>query len=294
MKKTRQVCALQDSFTDEETGLCCVYEISVRHRRVSSESDGHVTAEVLFMAHAARPVKEPAMEKKGAGGGGSGGGGASESAAILTVVSQVDARSRSRWLTKAFSAEDCQLGGLDVLKELMTGEAVETFEIRQEEATGKLAAANRAASKSSSAAAASASAAAARSAARSVSLADFELLAVLGRGGFGKVMQVRHKATGGVYAMKIFKKTELRKRRQVERTKTEREILSAVNHPFIVRLSFAFQTAAKLYMVMDFVQGGDFFTFMRKFGKLKEHWVRLYISEIAMALQHLHEELDVV
>jgi len=48
-----------------------------------------------------------------------------------------------------------------------------------------------------------------------VSLADFELMTVLGRGGFGKVMQVRHKATGKVYAMKIFKKNELRKRRQV-------------------------------------------------------------------------------
>ena len=107
------------------------------------------------------------------------------------------------------------------------------------------------------------------------------------------MMQVRHKATGNVYAMKIFKKRELRKRKQVERTKTEREILSAVNHPFIVRLSYAFQTAAKLYMVMDFVQGGDFFTFMRKFRKLKEPWVQLYISEIAMALQHLHE-IDVV
>ena len=171
----------------------------------------------------------------------------------------------------------------------MTGDAVETFEIRQEEATGKLAAANRAASK----------------------FVRRRGVGVGGRGaerrgacpsrtsscwwcsgaGFGKVMQVRHKATGGVYAMKIFKKTELRKRRQVERTKTSAR-LSAVNHPFIVRLSFA-QTAAKLYMVMDFVQAATSSPSCASSAS-HEHRVRLYISEIAMALQHLHEELDVV
>ena len=75
----------------------------------------------------------------------------------------------------------------------------------------------------------------------------------------------------------------------MERTKTERDILSVVKHPFIVQLSFAFQNTNKLYMVMDFVQGGDFFTFMRKFGRLRESWVQLYVTEIAMALQvHVH------
>ena len=87
-----------------------------------------------------------------------------------------------------------------------------------------------------------------------VTLDDFELLAVLGRGGFGKVMQVRHRPTGVVYAMKILKKSELRRRRQVERTQTERTILANVRHPFIVCLHYAFQNAQKLYMVMDFVQ----------------------------------------
>lgn len=126
-----------------------------------------------------------------------------------------------------------------------------------------------------------------------VSLDDFELLAVLGRGGFGKVMQVRHKPSGEVYAMKILKKSELRRRRQVERTQTERTILANVRHPFIVCLHYAFQNAQKLYMVMDFVQGGDFFTLMRKFKRIPEDWVRIYVIEVAMALQHLHD-MDVV
>lgn len=123
----------------------------------------------------------------------------------------------------------------------------------------------------------------------SVTLDDFELLAVLGRGGFGKVMQVRHNETGNVFAMKILKKSELQRRRQVERTKTERTILAAIQHPFIVRLHYAFQNNQKLYMVMDFVQGGDFFTLMRKYRRLPEDWVRIYVCEVAMALQHLHE-----
>ena len=98
-------------------------------------------------------------------------------------------------------------------------------------------------------------------------------------------MQVRHKPTEAIYAMKILKKSELRRRRQVERTQTERTILANVRHPFIVCLHFAFQNAQKLYMVMDFVQGGDFFTLMRKFKRLPEDWVRLYVIEVAMALQ---------
>jgi serine/threonine protein kinase len=252
----RQVCALQDSFMDADTGLCCVYEISVRHRRVAAESPDHVTAEVLFMAHAARP--HPTHPEKGA---------------LLTVVSQVDAKSKSKWLSSVFGQENnyCQMGGLDVLNELASAEA-EAVVLQENEGGGQVSEEDTQ---------------------HKVTLADFDLMTVLGRGGFGKVMQVKHKETGKIYAMKIFKKNELRKRRQVERTKTERDILCSVRHPYIVQLSYAFQNATKLYMVMDFVQGGDFFTFMRKFGKLRESWVQLYICEIALALQHLHE-LDVV
>eukprot|EP00981_Chlorochromonas_danica_P009639 scaffold2798_cov160-Ochromonas_danica.AAC.8 len=122
-----------------------------------------------------------------------------------------------------------------------------------------------------------------------VCLDDFELLAVLGRGGFGKVMQVRHKPTNQIYAMKILKKSELRRRRQVERTQTERTILANVRHPFVVCLHYAFQNAQKLYMVMDFVQGGDFFTLMKNCRRIPEDWARLYVMQIALALQHLHD-----
>jgi len=75
-----------------------------------------------------------------------------------------------------------------------------------------------------------------------VRLDDFELLKVLGRGSFGKVMQVRKKSDGKVYAMKILKKRAIIARNQVEHTKAERKILSALQHPFLMTLRYAFQS----------------------------------------------------
>ena len=85
-----------------------------------------------------------------------------------------------------------------------------------------------------------------------VNVDDFELLRVLGKGSFGKVFLVRLLATGGVYAMKVLKKSEVVRRRQVEHTRTERRIMGGIDHPFVVTLRFAFQTSDKLYMVTDY------------------------------------------
>ena len=75
----------------------------------------------------------------------------------------------------------------------------------------------------------------------------------------------------------------------MERTRTERGIIQQAHSPYIVKLRFAFQTSSKLYMVMDFAQGGDFFSFLRRFRRLDERWARFYLAELALALQHLHE-----
>jgi serine/threonine protein kinase len=85
-----------------------------------------------------------------------------------------------------------------------------------------------------------------------VTIADFELLKVLGKGSFGKVFLVRKKGgedEGATYAMKTLRKEILIRRNQIEHTKSERAILQAVNHPFIVQLRYAFQTKDKLYIV---------------------------------------------
>ncbi|XP_030065823.1 ribosomal protein S6 kinase alpha-6 isoform X4 [Microcaecilia unicolor] len=120
--------------------------------------------------------------------------------------------------------------------------------------------------------------------------AQFELLKVLGQGSFGKVFLVR-KIVGPdaeqLYAMKVLKKASLKVRDRV-RTKMERDILVEVNHPFIVKLHYAFQTEGKLYLILDFLRGGDVFTRLSKEVMFTEEDVKFYLAELALALDHLH------
>ena len=122
-----------------------------------------------------------------------------------------------------------------------------------------------------------------------IRLEDFEVQAVLGRGGYGKVLHVYNAKTHCYYAMKVLKKDELLLRRQVSRTKVERLILERANFPFITRLYYAYQTPYRLYLVMDFMQCGDLFTHLSRFGVFSEDRTRLYMAEIVLALEHLHD-----
>jgi serine/threonine protein kinase len=121
-----------------------------------------------------------------------------------------------------------------------------------------------------------------------VRLDDFELLKVLGRGSFGKVMQVKKKSNGKVYAMKILKKRAIIARNQVEHTKAERKILQALQHPFLMTLRYAFQSKEKLYFVLDYYQGGELFFHLKNKRRFSEEVARIYVGEIALALGHLH------
>ncbi|MBN3273796.1 KS6A2 kinase, partial [Polyodon spathula] len=119
---------------------------------------------------------------------------------------------------------------------------------------------------------------------------QFELLKVLGQGSYGKVFLVRKiKGTdaGQLYAMKALKKATLKVRDRV-RSKMERDILAEVNHPFIVKLHYAFQTEGKLYLILDFLRGGDLFTRLSKEVMFTEEDVKFYLAELALALDHLH------
>lgn len=111
---------------------------------------------------------------------------------------------------------------------------------------------------------------------------------VVGRGSFGKVLQVRKKDTGKVYAMKILDKSRVMKTKQEKHTNDEKRILQSIDHPFIVKLHFAFQTPEKLYMVMDFINGGELFHRLDLEEYLNEEQTRFYTAEIALALMHLH------
>ncbi len=121
-----------------------------------------------------------------------------------------------------------------------------------------------------------------------ISLEDFELIRVIGKGSFGKVTLVRKKSDQRVFAMKVLHKTNIVKRKQVEHTRTERRVLGNINHPFIVKLHYAFQTDQKLYFVLDYAAGGELFFHLSRMKKFPEHMTRFYAAEIALALDALH------
>eukprot|EP00746_Dinoflagellata_sp_MGD_P160927 gnl/MRDRNA2_/MRDRNA2_87896_c0_seq1.p1 gnl/MRDRNA2_/MRDRNA2_87896_c0~~gnl/MRDRNA2_/MRDRNA2_87896_c0_seq1.p1 ORF type:complete len:342 (+),score=57.34 gnl/MRDRNA2_/MRDRNA2_87896_c0_seq1:162-1187(+) len=124
-------------------------------------------------------------------------------------------------------------------------------------------------------------------------LDDFQLVKVLGKGSYGKVMLARHAYTGETYAMKMLRKENVLKRNQVEHTKSERNILERVTHPFIVNLEYAFQTPKKLYFVLEYCAGGELFFHLSRAGRFSEWRCRFYASELLLAIGHLHE-VDII
>jgi len=118
---------------------------------------------------------------------------------------------------------------------------------------------------------------------------SFKLKCVLGKGSFGEVYQVIHKKTGQVYAMKVLKKSKIISRNLVRYALTERNLLSYIRHPFIVRLHYAFQTPSCLVLVLHFCSNGSLSQLIHREGCLSEALSRLYIAEVFLAIEHLHE-----
>ncbi|KAI8803520.1 kinase-like domain-containing protein [Cladochytrium replicatum] len=143
-----------------------------------------------------------------------------------------------------------------------------------------------------------------------VGVDDFQMLSVIGRGAYGKVFLVRKRDKNKVYAMKVLKKATLLlhsttvgtgevenaalKQAQEKEAKksmqpiTERDLLSKISHPFIVKLYYAFQTTDRLYLILSYAQGGELFSFIRKERMLSEDVAKFYCSEVVLALEHLH------
>ncbi|KAF7729127.1 serine/threonine protein kinase psk1 [Apophysomyces ossiformis] len=118
---------------------------------------------------------------------------------------------------------------------------------------------------------------------------DFEVLKLLGRGAYGKVMLCRHIETQKLYAMKVLKKASLFVHaKNAEHTKAERQILEEVRHPFIVQLMYAFQTDDRLYLILEYATGGELFTHMATERMFMENVARFYLAELVLALEHLH------
>ena len=118
---------------------------------------------------------------------------------------------------------------------------------------------------------------------------DFSTIRVIGKGSYGKVLLVKKNDDDQIYAMKVLKKKAMIKRNQVTHIKAERRIMELIDHPFIVKLRYAFQSPQKLYMVMDYCPGGELFFHIQRVERFNEEAVKFYGAQLALALDHLHK-----
>ncbi|OHT05481.1 RAC family serine/threonine-protein kinase like protein [Tritrichomonas foetus] len=121
-----------------------------------------------------------------------------------------------------------------------------------------------------------------------ITIDSFDIVSVIGRGFYGKVMLVKNKATGEHFAMKTIHKNRLFATKKVYTVINERNILVKANHPFIVQLYYSFQTETKFYFILEYAPGGELFKRLKENLKLSLCEARLYLAEIGLALEYLH------
>ncbi len=123
---------------------------------------------------------------------------------------------------------------------------------------------------------------------KALTIEDFELMKVVGKGSFGKVMMVKKKDTHRIYALKTIRKAHIISRSEVAHTLAERSVLSQINNPFIVPLKFSFQSPEKLYLVLALINGGELFHHLQKEQRFDINRSRFYTAELLCALECLH------
>ncbi|CEM37945.1 unnamed protein product [Vitrella brassicaformis CCMP3155] len=125
---------------------------------------------------------------------------------------------------------------------------------------------------------------------RNLKFEDFDLRATVGTGTFGRVRVVKFKGNPDrtPMALKILKKSEVIRLKQVEHVKAEKQILTMIEHPFIVNLLSTFQDDKRLFMLMEYINGGELFSYLRKEGRLPNDHAKFYGAEIILAFQYLH------
>jgi len=116
----------------------------------------------------------------------------------------------------------------------------------------------------------------------------FDILKVVGKGAYGRVLLVREKSTARLFAMKVLQKGHVIHTKNVRYVKEERNILSKADHPFVVKFICAFQTMDKLYLVMEYIAGGELFSRLRNEGLFVEVDAKFYVGEIILAVEYLH------
>ena len=120
------------------------------------------------------------------------------------------------------------------------------------------------------------------------SISDFQILRTLGTGSFGRVHLVRSVHNNRYYAIKVLKKAQIVKMKQVEHTNDERRMLKIVEHPFLIRMWGTFQDSHSVFMVMDYIEGGELFSLLRKSQRFPNPVAKFYAAEVTLALEYLH------
>ncbi|XP_077224129.1 protein kinase superfamily protein [Tasmannia lanceolata] len=120
------------------------------------------------------------------------------------------------------------------------------------------------------------------------SIDDFEIIKPISRGAFGEVFLARKRTTGDLFAIKVLKKLDMIRKNDIERILAERNILITVRNPFVVRFFYSFTCRDNLYLVMEYLNGGDLYSLLRKVSCLEEDVARIYIAELVLALEYLH------
>ncbi|KAI9025790.1 camp-dependent protein kinase 6 [Phycomyces nitens] len=125
---------------------------------------------------------------------------------------------------------------------------------------------------------------------KSLKYIDFNVIKTLGTGSFGRVHLVQSKFNERFYALKVLKKSEIVRLKQVEHTRNERAVLLTISHPFIVNLWGTFQDSTYLYMVMDYVPGGELFSYLRKQKTFPDDVAKFYSAQVLLALVYMHSK----
>lgn len=121
------------------------------------------------------------------------------------------------------------------------------------------------------------------------SIKDFEIIKPISKGAFGSVFLAKKKTTGDYFAIKVLKKADMIAKNQITNVKAERMILMKQSEsPFVVKLYFTFQSKENLYLVMEYLNGGDCASLTKTLGALPEEWTRAYIAEVTLGLEYLH------
>ncbi|KAJ2888342.1 cAMP-dependent protein kinase catalytic subunit [Coemansia asiatica] len=121
-----------------------------------------------------------------------------------------------------------------------------------------------------------------------VQLSEFEVFRTVGTGSFGRVRLVRQRRTGKYYAMKVLKKGHVVRAKQVEHVNSERRILAECNCPFIVHMLGTCQDRVNLYFFMEYVVGGELFTYLRRYHRFPPPVAKFYAAEVLLALEYMH------